>query len=60
MLKVYYCPKCDGTTYLQYDTNTDCRVCSSEMIKLDISFVDYTDLSVQKRKDYIASKFGKH
>ncbi|MBQ9609823.1 MAG: hypothetical protein IJV15_10330 [Lachnospiraceae bacterium] len=60
MLKVYYCPKCDETTYLQYDTNTDCRVCNAEMFKLDISFVDYTDLSIQKRKDYIASEFGKN
>ena len=57
MLKVYYCPSCERFFYLQYDVNTFCRACDTELYKLRLSFVQFADLDLEQRQEYFWSEY---
>lgn len=57
MLKVYYCSSCDNVTYLQYDKDTLCKRCNSDMDKIDIAFTEFTNMNITARAKFIKRYF---
>lgn len=52
---VYYCEVCKRYFYVaSYWYKNTCKICSSELIKLPIEFVDFVDLTEKERAEYIA------
>lgn len=53
MLKVYYCEQCDRVFFLQREKDVSCRCCSEIMMKLPISYEEYTVLNEKERSQMI-------
>lgn len=56
MMKVFICPKCGWVRTVSRRKEVECYKCDNrEMLQAKISFLEYSKMSEQQRKDYVDS-----
>lgn len=59
MLKVYWCIRCGKIFFLQREKDISCRYCSDIMVKLKISYSEYTALNLEERNQLVKNYLQK-
>ena len=56
MMRVYICPNCGWIRTVSRRKNVECYKCGQqEMVPSKLSFLEYSDMNEQQRKDYSES-----
>ena len=56
MMKVFICPKCGWVRTVSRRKQVECYKCKNqEMMQAKVSFLDYSKMGEQQRKDYVES-----
>ena len=56
IMNVYYCKNCKEYFYISgYRYRRKCKICSCDLIKLPISFLEFVELDEREREEYIRS-----
>ena len=52
MIKVYGCPVCGKLTIGSMRTGMNCAQCQKPMERLELTFLEYTQMTEDEREDY--------